>query len=102
MVHFMVRVFFQWIIVIHIRNSQPVSYTYSIYIYIYIYQAAPCLRWFVSGLSPQKPGFNLRPVCVEFLVDRVTLDQVLILPHCSIFIRPSPKQLFDLCDWQQC
>jgi len=26
----------------------------------------------------------------------------LILPHCSIFIRPSAKQLCDLCDQQQC
>jgi hypothetical protein len=48
------------------------------FIYIHhIYRAAPWLRWLVGGLSPQSPGFNPRPVCVGFLMDRLTLVQVL-------------------------
>ena len=33
-----------------------------------------CLLWlrqFVTGLSPQRPGLNSRPVCVGFAVDKV-------------------------------
>jgi len=27
--------------------------------------------WLVAGISPRKPGFNTRPVCVVFVVDNV-------------------------------
>jgi hypothetical protein len=39
------------------------------------------LPWFgqlVAGLSPQKPGFDPRPVHMKFIVDRVALGQAIL------------------------
>jgi hypothetical protein len=40
--------------------------------------AVPWLRWLVTGLSPQRPGFNPGSVHVEFVVDKVALGQVFL------------------------
>jgi hypothetical protein len=39
--------------------------------------AVPWLRRLVVGLSPRRPGFDPGPVHVKFVVDKVTLGQVL-------------------------
>jgi len=38
----------------------------------------PQLRQLVAGLSPQKPGFNPRPVQEGFVVENVAMRQVLL------------------------
>ena len=48
-------------------------------------QSKASLCWIFGGLSNTGSGFTS-----------------LVLPQCSIFIRPSAKPLCDLCDWQQC
>jgi hypothetical protein len=41
--------------------------------FVMLYQVVPWLRQLVVGLSPWIPSFSLRPVHVEFLVDKVTM-----------------------------
>jgi len=41
--------------------------------------AMPWLRWLVTGLSLQKPGFNPRPFSVGFRVDKVGLGQSFLM-----------------------
>jgi hypothetical protein len=38
----------------------------------------PWLRWLVACLMTWRPGFNRRPVHMEFVIDRVALGQVLL------------------------
>jgi len=38
----------------------------------------PWLRWLVARLVSWRPGFNPRPVHVEFVIDRVALGQVFL------------------------
>jgi len=45
---------------------------------------APWLSRSVAGISPQKPGFDPRPVRVEFVVDKVAMGQ-----------SPLPQRYFD-------
>ena len=64
----------------------------NIYIYIYIYILCQCqplrwLTWSVAGLSPQRSGFDPRPVFVRLEVGRVALGKV-----CGPLIRFSPRQ----------
>jgi len=40
-------------------------------------QAAPWLKQFVTGLSPRVSRFSRRPIHVGFVVDKVTLRQVI-------------------------
>ena len=36
------------------------------------------LRWLVTGLAHRRPGFDRRPVCVGFVVDKVALGRVFL------------------------
>jgi len=53
-------------------------------------EAVQCLMLFFAGLTPQRPGFNSRPVYVGFVVDKVLLFfTVNIIPpvlHTHLFI----------------
>jgi len=56
----------------------------SFYIWTQTYQqesdgAMPWLRWLVTGLSLQRPGFSRRPFSVRFRVDKVGLSFLMVL-----------------------
>jgi hypothetical protein len=36
----------------------------------------PCVRRFVSEVQPKRPGFDLRPIRVRIVVDKMTLEHV--------------------------
>ena len=38
--------------------------------------AMPCFRWLVANLSRWGTGFDLSPVHMEFVVDKVALRQI--------------------------
>jgi hypothetical protein len=42
-----------------------------------VYKAVPCLRLLDAGLSPRRPGLDPGSVYVGFVVDKVTMGQVL-------------------------
>jgi hypothetical protein len=54
------------------------------YFSIFPSMAVPWLRRLVASLSPWRPGFDIRSVHVEFVVDKVALGQV-FPPSTSVF-----------------
>jgi hypothetical protein len=56
-------------------------------------KAVPWLRDSVAGISPQRPGFNTRPVHVRFVVDKVAMEQVSL-----IVLQFLPRQYYSTSD----
>ena len=52
-------------------------------------RVVPWLRRLVSGRSPRRPGFSVRPMHSRFTADRVALVQVFVTQSCAVSVIPA-------------
>jgi len=60
------------------RDNQAVAGKFAVHeAYVLVtFSVRPEVGWLLAGISPRKPGFSTRPLCVVFVVDNVTLEKV--------------------------
>jgi len=65
---------------ISVRCEVGTEFLYVIYEYMNVRDnlTVPRARWLVSGISPCRHGFDLGPVRLRFMVDKVVLEQVFL------------------------
>ena len=60
----------------HILNISLCQLSYGRTLYVCLIKAVLWLRRLDAGLTPLRIGFDLGPLCVGFVVDKVTLEKV--------------------------
>ena len=67
-----------WILFLQLfQGFVLVPVIFLFYLSLFIDSFLPWIRWLVAGLLQRRPKFHLRPVHVEYVVDKVSLGQVL-------------------------